>query len=70
MIRTKRKINRWKKRYELSILAEKRTGSSNGKFNSKQGKYSKTLGDKCQRNNTVGKDSEAESVSESPKKHK
>jgi hypothetical protein len=35
MIRIRRQIRNWKKKYELSILAETRTGPDNGKFNSK-----------------------------------
>jgi len=33
MVRMKRQIRNWKKKYKLSILAETRTGSDNGKFN-------------------------------------
>jgi hypothetical protein len=32
-----RQMSKWKKKYELSILAETGTGSNNGKFNVKRG---------------------------------
>jgi hypothetical protein len=33
MVRMKRQIRNWRKKYKLSILAETRTGFDNGKFN-------------------------------------
>jgi len=35
MVGMKRQRRNWKKKYELSVLAETRTGSDNGKFNGK-----------------------------------
>jgi hypothetical protein len=35
MVGMKRQTRKWKKKYEVSILAEKRTVCDNGKFNGK-----------------------------------
>jgi len=43
MVGTKRQIRNWKKKYKLSVLAETKTSSDNGKLNGKTRENNKNI---------------------------
>jgi hypothetical protein len=54
------------KKKETSILAEMGSGPDNGKILQEKRKILKIYSDKCQRNSTADRDTEAENTSQSP----